>query len=83
MKRLAAILAIWLGLFAPAKTPSAVLQMLQREIGAAVGSADYKEKLLAIEMQPQASTSAELAQYLKSDLAKWAKVVKDAGIKPE
>lgn len=74
---------IWLGLFAPARTPPATLQVLQREIGAAVGSPDYKEKLLAIEMQPQASTSAELAQYLKSDLAKWAKVVKDAGIKPE
>jgi tripartite-type tricarboxylate transporter receptor subunit TctC len=74
---------IWLGIFAPAKTPPAVLQRLQKEIGDAVGSADYKEKLLAIEMQPQASTSAELAGYLRSDLAKWAKVVKEAGIKPE
>jgi tripartite-type tricarboxylate transporter receptor subunit TctC len=74
---------IWLGLFAPARTPAATLQALQKEIGTAVGSADYKEKLIALEMQPQASTSAELAQYLKSDLAKWAKVVKDAGIKPE
>jgi tripartite-type tricarboxylate transporter receptor subunit TctC len=74
---------IWLGIFAPAKTPPAVLQRLQKEIGDAVGSADYKEKLLAMEMQPQASTSAELAGYLRSDLAKWAKVVKEAGIKPE
>jgi tripartite-type tricarboxylate transporter receptor subunit TctC len=74
---------IWLGIFAPAKTPPAVLQRLQKDIGDAVGSADYKEKLLAIEMQPQASSSSELAGYLKSDLAKWAKVVKEAGIKPE
>jgi tripartite-type tricarboxylate transporter receptor subunit TctC len=74
---------IWLGIFAPAKTPPAVLQRLQKEIGDAVGSADYKEKLLAIEMQPQSSTSAELAGYLRSDLAKWAKVVKEAGIRPE
>jgi tripartite-type tricarboxylate transporter receptor subunit TctC len=74
---------IWLGLFAPAKTPPAVMLRLQKEIGDAVGSADYKEKLLAIEMQPQASTSQELAGYLRADLAKWAKVVKDAGIKPE
>jgi tripartite-type tricarboxylate transporter receptor subunit TctC len=34
-------------------------------------------------MQPRVSTSQELADYLKSDLAKWAKVVKEAGIKPE
>ena len=74
---------IWLGLFAPAATPPAVLQRLQREIGEAVGSADYREKLEAIDMQPRASTSRELAGYLKADLAKWAKVVKEAGIKPE
>jgi tripartite-type tricarboxylate transporter receptor subunit TctC len=74
---------IWLGVFAPAKTPPAVLAQLQREIGEAVGSADYKERLLAIEMQPRASSSQELAQHLKSDLEKWAKVVKDAGIRPE
>ncbi|MGZ5034239.1 MAG: Bug family tripartite tricarboxylate transporter substrate binding protein [Usitatibacter sp.] len=74
---------IWLGLFAPANTPHAVLQRLQGEIGEAVGSADYRERLAAIDMQPRASTSQELAGYLKSDLAKWAKVVKEAGIKPE
>ena len=74
---------IWLGLFAPKNTSPAVLQRLQKEIGDAVNSADYREKLAAVDMQPRASTSQELAGYLKSDLAKWAKVVKDAGIKPE
>jgi tripartite-type tricarboxylate transporter receptor subunit TctC len=74
---------IWLGLFAPANTPTAVLQGLQKDIAEAVGSADYREKLATVDMQPRASTSQELAGKLKSDLAKWAKVVKDAGIKPE
>ena len=74
---------IWLGLFAPKATPPAVLQRLQKEIGETVNSADYRDKLAAVDMQPRASTSAELAGYLKADLAKWAKVVKDAGIKPE
>jgi tripartite-type tricarboxylate transporter receptor subunit TctC len=74
---------IWLGLFAPKNTPPAVLQRLQQVIGEAVNSADYREKLAAVDMQPRASTSQELAGYLKSDLAKWAKVVKEAGIKPE
>jgi tripartite-type tricarboxylate transporter receptor subunit TctC len=74
---------IWLGLFAPAKTPPAILARLQKEIDGAVKSADYRERLAAIDMQPRASTSQELAGYLKADLAKWAKVVKEAGIKPE
>ncbi len=74
---------IWLGLFAPKNTPPAVLQRLEKDIAEAVTAADYREKLAAVDMQPRASTSAELAGYLRSDLAKWAKVVKDAGIKPE
>jgi tripartite-type tricarboxylate transporter receptor subunit TctC len=74
---------IWLGLFAPAGTPQPVLQRLQAAVGEAVNSADYRERLAALDMQPRASTSQELADKLKADLAKWAKVVKDAGIKPE
>ena len=74
---------IWLAMFAPANTPAAVLQRLQKEVGEAVASAEYREKLATLDMQPRASTSQELAASLKSDLAKWAKVVKDAGIKPE
>jgi tripartite-type tricarboxylate transporter receptor subunit TctC len=73
---------IWLGFFAPARTPVAVLQKLNKEIQDAVNSAEYKEKLLALDIQPKVSTSQELAAYLKTDLAKWAKVIKDGNIKP-
>ncbi len=74
---------IWLGLFAPAKTPAAILQKLSKEVQDAVNSAEYKEKLAALDIQPRLSSSQELAAFLKADLGKWAKVVKDAGIKPE
>jgi tripartite-type tricarboxylate transporter receptor subunit TctC len=73
---------IWLGFFAPAKTPPAVLQKLNRDIQDAVNSAEYKEKLIALDIQPKVSSSQELAAFLKSDLAKWAKVIRDANIKP-
>jgi tripartite-type tricarboxylate transporter receptor subunit TctC len=73
---------IWLGFFAPAKTPSTVLQKLNKDIQDAVNSAEYKEKLIALDIQPKVSSSQELAAFLKSDLAKWAKVIKDANIKP-
>jgi tripartite-type tricarboxylate transporter receptor subunit TctC len=74
---------IWLGLFVPAKTPAAIVQKLSSEVEEAVNSPEYKERMTALDMQPRVSTSQELADYLKSDLAKWAKVVKEAGIKPE
>jgi tripartite-type tricarboxylate transporter receptor subunit TctC len=74
---------IWLALFAPAKTPAAVLQKLTKEIHDAVNSAEYKDKLAALDIQPRLSSSQELANFLKTDLGKWARVVKDAGIKPE
>jgi tripartite-type tricarboxylate transporter receptor subunit TctC len=73
---------IWLGFFAPAKTPPNVLQKLNKDIQDAVNSAEYKEKLIALDIQPKVSSSQELAAFLKSDLAKWAKVIKDANIKP-
>jgi tripartite-type tricarboxylate transporter receptor subunit TctC len=74
---------IWLGLFAPAKTPVAVVQAWVREVHEAVNSTEYKDKLMSLDIQPRTSTSSELTAYLKADLAKWARVVKDANIKPE
>ncbi|MBI2744500.1 MAG: tripartite tricarboxylate transporter substrate binding protein [Burkholderiales bacterium] len=74
---------IWIALFVPSKTPAAQVQLLNREVQAAVNSAEYKDRLQGLDMQPRVSSPQELADYLKSDLAKWARVVKDAGIKPE
>jgi tripartite-type tricarboxylate transporter receptor subunit TctC len=74
---------IWLGLFVPAKTPAAIVQKLNHSVQEAVNSSEYKERMTTLDMQPRVSSSQELADYLKSDLAKWAKVVKEAGIKPE
>jgi len=67
---------IWLGLFAQAKTPQAIIQKFHKEITDAVNSVEYKDKLAALDLQPRASSGPELANYLKTDLAKWAKVVK-------
>jgi tripartite-type tricarboxylate transporter receptor subunit TctC len=74
---------IWLAVFAPAKTPPATLAKLNTLLRRAVESPDYRDKLQGLEMRPISSTPADLARLLKADTAKWAKVVKDAGIKPE
>jgi tripartite-type tricarboxylate transporter receptor subunit TctC len=74
---------IWLGMFAPVRTPAAVVARLHRELSDAVNSAEYRERLQTLEMQPVSSSPGELADYLKKDLAKWRKVVQESGIKPE
>jgi tripartite-type tricarboxylate transporter receptor subunit TctC len=58
------------------------LQKLNKDIQDAVNSLEYKEKLNALDTQPRVSSPQELAMFLKADLAKWAKVIKDANIKP-
>ena len=74
---------IWLGVFVPAKTPAALVQKLNDDLREAINSAEYRDKLHTLDMQPTTSSSRELADFLKADLAKWRKVVKDAGIQPE
>jgi len=74
---------IWLAFFAPAATPRGTIAKLQSEIAAAVDSTEYKAQMQTLYMQPVASTPEQLADYLNAELAKWNKVVKDAGIQPE
>ena len=73
------VTAIW----APAKTPPAVLTRLSQEILRYLNRGDVKEKFLAAEMEVVAGGPDQLAARLKSDVAKWGKVFNDAGIKPQ
>jgi tripartite-type tricarboxylate transporter receptor subunit TctC len=73
----------WNGVVVPAGTPRTVIERLQREIKAIVGASDMRDKLLAAAFEPVADTPAEFARYLASERSKWAKVVSDAGVKPE
>lgn len=73
----------WNGVVAPAGTPRAAIERLQREIKTIVNVPDMRDKLLAAAFEPIADTPAEFARYLASERIKWAKVVKEAGVKPE
>ena len=73
----------WYGLVAPAGTPKEIIARLH---GAAVSSlADpaVKERFAATDLEPHSSTPEEFAAYIKSEIAKWGKVIRTAGIKPE
>ncbi len=75
-------MTIWLGLFAPAGTPEAVLARLRGEIAKALASDDVKEKLNnAGGLQAFATSPAEFAALIKSDYDKYGKLVRDIGVK--
>jgi tripartite-type tricarboxylate transporter receptor subunit TctC len=71
----------WIGLLAPAKTPKSIVDRVQRELNAVVNEPDIKERLAKLGITSVGNTSAEFAQQIQTDLAKYAEVVKAAGIK--
>lgn len=73
----------WYGVLAPARTPAAVLERLSKEMGGVLAMTDVRETLLAQGLDPAPSSAAQFTAYVKAEIAKWAKVVKAAGVKPE
>lgn len=68
-------------IFAPAKTPAAIIARLNQEIVRFLNRAEVKEQFLNRGSEVVASTSDQFAATMRSDIAKWAKVIKEAGIK--
>ncbi len=73
----------WYGLLAPAGTPPAVIQTINREMVKALQSKDIKDKLASEGAEPAGSTPAEFANLIKNDFEKWSKVAKSSGIEPQ
>ena len=71
------------GFLAPAGTPKAIIAKLNTEINAALKLPDVRAKLQGAGIDFQGGSAEDYANLIKSDLAKWGKVVKDAGIQPE
>lgn len=73
----------WIGIAAPAKTPAAILDKLNAEMVHILGQPDVKEKLSTLAFTPVGDTRAQFAAYIKSEIAKWGKAVKDSGAKAD
>jgi tripartite-type tricarboxylate transporter receptor subunit TctC len=71
------------GIVVPVGTPPEIVDLLHREIVKIVALPDVQEKLAALGFIAIADTPAEFAARLKSEFTKWAKVIKDAGIKTD
>lgn len=69
--------------FAPAKTPAALIRRLNQEIVRVLNGADVKEKLFNAGVEVVGSSPEEFAATMKSEMARWGKVIRDAGIRPD
>ena len=75
--------ATWWGLSAPAKTPPAILARLHKETVRALNDSGVRKQLQGLGGEIVASTPEQYAAYVRNEIAKWAKVIKAAGIKSQ
>lgn len=75
--------AQWFGMLAPAGTPRPIIDRLNQEIVRAIRSPDIKEKMNAEGQVVVGSMPAEFAAHIKLETEKWARIIKEMGIKPE
>ncbi|MCC6532474.1 MAG: tripartite tricarboxylate transporter substrate binding protein [Burkholderiales bacterium] len=75
--------AQWMGILAPAKTPSAIVQRLQQEIARLVNESEYNKFIVQQGGEPAYMAPDEFSALLRSELERWGKLVKAVGVKPE
>ena len=71
----------WYGVFAPPATPKELIAKVNVDVIAILGAPDVKERLAGLGAEPQPMAPDEFARYVRADIAKWAKVVKESGAK--
>jgi tripartite-type tricarboxylate transporter receptor subunit TctC len=71
----------WYNMFAPARAPRAVVERINGEINRMLQQADVRERMLALGVAPLGGTPEELGKYLKFEVTRWAKLIKDTGVK--
>ena len=73
----------WFGVLAPAGTPREIVTKLHAEIVRVLQAADVKQRLSQDGAEPVGSSPAKFGAFIRAETAKWAKVAKDIGIRPE
>ncbi len=73
----------WIAFFAPAGTPKAIVDKLNKSIGAIVLMPDARERLSVLGFDPVNNPADQFAAYIKVEVAKWAKVIKESGAKAD
>jgi tripartite-type tricarboxylate transporter receptor subunit TctC len=74
---------IWYGLMAPAGTPRAIVVRLHDVVAAGLAKPDVKARLAGLGLEPAPMQPDEFADFIKKEIAKWTKEVREAGIEPQ
>jgi len=73
----------WIGIAAPARTPAPILDKLNAEIVRIINTAEMRERLATLAFTPVGDTREQFARFIKAEIAKWGKAVKESGAKAE
>jgi len=73
----------WMGVIAPARMPGEIMSRLNGDIRAILQSSDVRERLLKQGLEPAPMTPEAFDMLIRSEIARWSAVVKEAGIKPD
>ena len=73
----------WVGVFAPAKTPETIIQRLNQEVAAIQRQSDFQARLATAGFEVMGGSTREAQDFLRSELTKWARVVKETGAKAD
>jgi tripartite-type tricarboxylate transporter receptor subunit TctC len=73
----------WNGLFVPARTPAEAIALLNAEKRAVLADGELGCRFLDFGLEPRPSTPAELGELLASEVARWGRVIADAGIEKQ
>jgi len=73
----------WAGLFAPASTPPEIVNQLNAEVRRIIDNPEVKRSIAAMGFEAFSSTPEEFGEFVRVQLGKWGKMIKDAGIQPE
>ena len=71
----------WYGVFAPPALPKEIIAKINADIVAVLGLADVKERLAGLGAEPQPMTPDDFGKFVRDDIAKWSRVVKESGAK--
>ena len=70
----------WIGMVAPAGLPRDIVQRLNADVVSILGNAEVRERIESLGADPKTATPEAFATYIRSEITKWSKVVRDAGI---
>jgi tripartite-type tricarboxylate transporter receptor subunit TctC len=73
----------WIGIAAPAKTPPAILDKLNAEIVRIINTSEMKQRLATLAFTPMGDTRQQFSAFIKSEITKWGKAVKESGAKAD